>query len=280
MSKEDEILRQAPFRNVLRINDVKDIECLKNDVSISGEAFKIRSAEGKFYKLRHCRWLRDAWRIQGNVKKLKHIFPRFYGREGKYLLFEWLDAPDLKKLKEKGGLDEEHFKELGRLCGEVHEFDEKGDSKKVRQFFDWCINGLLKEGIIDKELHSRLTAIYEEKSKKFKKEVVLELYDLNLANLAVNPRTGKMVLIDEEGIKHKIKGFGMMNQFVTHFSKEQKEAFMEGYESVHSAAYLDDSYKDFLAFYTITRDVWIKANTGRPYQKLLDRLIEYLKKNG
>ena len=45
----EEINRQIPFKNILKIVDLKS---LKSNFAWSGESFKVKSADGKVYKLR------------------------------------------------------------------------------------------------------------------------------------------------------------------------------------------------------------------------------------
>ena len=130
------ILKQEPFKHVMRIKELKPLYDPMN--AVSGQAFWIKSREGKEYKLRYCKKLKDAWGISKNAKRWPHIFPKFYGREGRYLLFEWVPGPELTK-KEPLSL----YEKLGELAGEVHEFDEEISPRKAKKYFMEDINSVL-----------------------------------------------------------------------------------------------------------------------------------------
>jgi spore coat polysaccharide biosynthesis protein SpsF (cytidylyltransferase family) len=240
--KIEEIKRQAPFSSIMII---KDVEPLTKGISKS--TFKITATNGKLYKLRYCDSLRIAWRIQRNVKKFEHMFPKFHGREGRFVLFDWIEGPELPKQPPL-----EVFKEMGELYGEIHELNEEADFEKAERFFRKVVHYLLEHSIIEKD---------------------------NIHNVKIDPKKDRLVIIDEEGIAHKVKGLGMARNFTLFFTEEQRTAFMEGYNTKHSGDYFSEEYEDFMKLYVLTRNVYTKARTDRPYLDLLKDLMDYLSEN-
>jgi hypothetical protein len=259
---------QEPFIRTMRI---KELLPLENTGAISGETFHIIAKDGKEYKLRYCDSLVKAWRVERSVNKLPGLFPKFYGREGRYLMFEWLPGGTLTE-----DTPIKRYEELGILYGQIHELDEKGDFKQARKQFDKIVAYLLEKGIIEARTRDKIISLYDQKSTKVKHAVVLEYTDLHLGNVMVNPRTNRLVLIDEEGLNHKVKGLGMMKAFLKWFTKEQHDAFMRGYGKAHDTSYFNQEYEDFIKFYFRVRDVYIKAHTGREYGVQLQKLMQYL----
>lgn len=272
----NQIMYQSPFRNVMRI---KEITPLDTGYAISKETFKIISIENKQYKLRYCNGLLRAWRIEKNVKRFPQHFPKFYGREGRYLLFDWLPGDDLLKLHRLGKLEDENYTKLGRIYGEIHSVNEEGDIGKAKSYYKKCAEGLLKNGLIDEHTEKLMMALYDKKAARTEHKVVLEVYDLNLANFIINPKDGKIIIIDEEGMDHKLKGLGMAKIFTLYLNPAQKKAFLDGYREFHSDKYFTPELEDFMELIVLARDAWIKFHSGKEYGEPLKRLIEYLEKN-
>jgi Ser/Thr protein kinase RdoA (MazF antagonist) len=188
-------------------------------------------------------------------------------------MFEWLPGDTLTK-----DAPIERYEELGTIYGQIHELDDEGNFEKARAYFDKCVNYLLKNGIIDANTKNKLFTLYEHKSTKAKHKVVMEYTDLHLGNVMVNPRTNRLVFIDEEGLNHKIKGFGLTKAIVHLFTEPQREAFLKGYGKAHDTSYFDKDYEDFLLLYLLTRDVYVNAHNGKEYGKHLQKLMQYLSK--
>jgi len=275
--KAEKMTKRPPFQRI--IGTIKRIEPLVAGNAISGETFKLTAEDGNEYKLRFCDSWSRARKIAKNSRRFQHILPHFYGREGRLLLYRWVSGTELNKLKHAGNIDKEHYIALGRIYGEVHAVDETVSKRKAKQFFSWIVNGLLKKGIITKEDSRKLFRLYREKGDNVEHKVVLEAQDLAIQNFMVESDTGRILMLDEEGITHRLKGLGMHKSFTKFFDEEEKRWFLEGYNKVHSDDYFTKEYQDFLALVHYARDVWTKARTGRPYDKPLKNLREYLNKN-
>lgn len=94
MNAEEQILRDKPFNKILTISN---LESLKGRAAISGDTYKVTDIKGNFFKLRKCKDVSLAKELERNVNLLKSAFPRFYGREKEYLLFDWINGPAITK---------------------------------------------------------------------------------------------------------------------------------------------------------------------------------------
>ena len=123
---KDKILRGQPFRNIIgKIIDVKP-----TPHGHSSTTFIIVGSSGKRYKLRYFRGLRKAIQIEKNVRKLPHVFPEFYGREERFLLFEWIDGDIVGKR-----MPPDDAYQIGKIVGEAHELEEIDHVNYFRNYF-------------------------------------------------------------------------------------------------------------------------------------------------
>ncbi|MBS3166464.1 hypothetical protein J4444_05055 [Candidatus Woesearchaeota archaeon] len=258
--KEEEILRQQPFRNIM--GRIIDAISLQKKGAISGETFKVISKTGKSYKLRYCTGLLKARKIERNVKLFPKAFPLFYGREGRYLLFDWIEG---KSLGKEVSLDSCY--QIGKLAGEIHAKEELDSTQDIDQFFNRILANISKSEIFDKETLAKIELKYKKMKKGLKIDLVLELDDLHPGNMILDDK-GKVYYVDEEGFTHRIKGLGLAKPFLTREwmkSKEQQEAFWKGYHEHHSSDYFDLDYQRFVAFLQYLRAISTRIKTGEDY---------------
>ena len=111
--KEEEILSQQPFRRILRIAKVNSLLGIN---SLSGDTFQVIGSDKKIYKLHYADKLSEAKQVENNVLLFPQIFPKFHGREGRYLLFDWIEG----RMLTKEDKDLSIYKKLGELCADVH----------------------------------------------------------------------------------------------------------------------------------------------------------------
>jgi thiamine kinase-like enzyme len=267
--KEELILRQQPFRKILKILAV---ESLAGEVSRSGESFKVTSNTGAKYKLRYCNSLLRAREIERNVRLLPRTFPPFYGREGRYLLFGWIEGKTLTK-----DISLEDCYALGKLVGEAHAL-EQIKHEDPDSYFQERLKVLTSKGICTSKEMARIEARYQELKEKLKVDVVLELTDLHPDNF-MKDNMGRIYLVDEEGFMHSIKGLGMIKLFLTKTwlkTKEQQEAFWKGYHEHHSSDYFDKDYQKFITLVGLVQSIAAKYQGGRDYTKFKEKLLQLL----
>lgn len=270
MNKEKEILRQQPFRRIIKIIDVKS---LKGRGAISGKSFMVISSTRKKYKLRYCGDLRKAKEIERNVKLLPKAFPKFYGREGRYLLFNWIEGEHLTTETPL-----EICYKIGKLVGEAHALKDM-EKKDEDSFFYNRLKIIKKTKIFDTKTLAKIELTYKKFKEKLKLDITLEFNDIHPGNMIMTKKE-EVYYIDEEGFGHKIKGLGFAKPFLTDKwmkKKEQKEAFWKGYNEHHSSDYFDKDYEKFILFLQLIRTIATRIRTGNDYSKEKAILLKILK---
>ncbi|MBU1029698.1 MAG: hypothetical protein ABIC91_06950 [Nanoarchaeota archaeon] len=276
MSKhlESEITRQQPFRNIMTI--VK-IESLEGRGAISGEAFEVLASSGKKYKLRCCKTLKQAKLTERNVTLIPNLFPRFYGREGRYLLFDWINGEFLGK-----ELSLDVCYKLGKMAGEAHALSEINKKKTPFDLFNTIITNLRTHKIFNNQILGQIEKTYFAMIEKLKPDIVLEFHDFHRGNILAD-KHGKLYFIDEEGFGYKVKGLGLAKPFFRSKwikTSAQKRAFWKGYCEHHSNDYFDNDYKKFVHFLQLIRTISTRTRTGADYMSERKDLLNMLEKKG
>ena len=266
--KEEDILRAQPFRAI--IGKILKVEPL---AGLSAQAFRITSSSGRKYKLRYCSNLRQAWKIERNVKKFPKAFPKFYVREGRFLLFEWVEGEIIGK-----NISVEEAYRIGKMVGEAHALEEIEEGKDIDVIFEENFRLIKRLNIFDEEVLTRFKLKYKNLKEKLKIDVVLEFGDVHGANFMRNSK-GRIYFIDEEGFSHRLKGEGMTKAFIIQTwlgNAETREAFMKGYREHHSDDYFDLDYQRLLAFLGMLKSIQVKHRTGRDYSEHKKAILEML----
>ena len=269
----EEIKRQQPFRNVLIIRDAIALDTLRGH---SGQSFKVISNTGKPFKLRYCFTLRVARSIERNINIFPNAFPRFYGREGRYLLFDWINGTDL--LTKEISLSEAY--QIGKLLGEINEGGEKVNDRKLRAFYQICFKEIREEKIFDNEIINKIEALFLDLMKRLDIDIILDIQDTHPKNFVVDNHSKKVFYVDEEGLTHGVKGTGI-NTFLQHFLKNdsaKKEAFWKGYNEHHSNDYFDRDYRKLTIILQNIRMIYVKSKNGKKIDSwLTDQLIKLVR---
>ena len=271
--KEEEILRQQPFRTIFNsILKIERVELLSSETSFSGETFKVTSQTGRNYKLRYCKGLLKARKIERNVKLFPNAFPRFYGREGRYLLFDWIEGHTLSL-----EVSAKDCYRIGKLMGEIHAREETDTTQNADHFFRRILKNISFPEIFEQNILAKIQLKYRELKKKMKIDIVLEFDDIHQNNFISDKM--RIYFIDEEGIDYQIKGLGLAKPFLIKKwvkSKEQQEAFWKGYHEHHSSDYFDLDYQLFLTFVQCLRKIGINYNRGSDYSKEKEMILGML----
>jgi hypothetical protein len=270
MKKDETILLQQPFRNI--IGKIIKTESLEGPGAISGDTFKLTSSSGKLYKIRYCKTQKIARTIEKNVKSFSHAFPRFYGREGRYLLFGWFNGRNLTK---EPSLNECY--QIGKLLGEAHALNDIDKNKKADDFFNNRLELVKKNKVFDEKIYARIVLMYKRLKEKLKIDIVLEFHDVHPRNLMID-KNETVLYVDEEGFTHKVKGLGLakplfINEIIK--SSEQKESFWKGYHEHHNSDYFDKDYQVMVLFLQLIRSIGTKSSS----KNLTDRRKEVFEKH-
>lgn len=263
----EEIKIKQPFKDLIKIID---IEPLLAKSARSGESFKITSEEGKTYKLRYCFTIKAAKKIEKNVNLFPKAFPKLYVREGKFLLFEWIDGKELAE-----GVTENDSYKIGKLLGELHELNIKVSSgeayKELQQRFVIVENAK----IFDAETFSKIKKTCEELKRKLKVDFLLEIYDTGPKNFVISKK-GKVYFIDQGGMGHHIKGLGFSALLDKTFSKDKRliASFWKGYNEHHSGDYFDRDYQRLVRLLTYIFLISVRVKENKPVESWLMKVIK------
>ncbi len=274
-----QILKDNPFSDFLKI---KEIKSLAGHGAISGESYLVIDEHNKKYKLRLCSKTKQAKRIERNVKILPYAFPKFYGRENNYVLFEWVDGDLFYDVLSKP-IPNEVYYQMGKLVGEAHELNDIDESKSADSFFDSMIRNICDGEQIDKSFIDKITRKYKELRHKLKIDIVLEINDIHPRNFIIknrtNPKKTKIYFVDEDGFGHKIKGLGLAKPFFIEGlikTKKQKDSFWRGYNEHHSNDYFDKDYQTFVTFVQIVRSMAARSRNNKDISDLIIMIKKYI----
>jgi thiamine kinase-like enzyme len=227
---------------------------------LSGEVHLV-VYDSKKYVVRRCSNLSTAKRYEDISKKLgKYWFlPKFLGRYGKDVLYEYIEGRDLTKIESLKSL-----KQMGIIAGYINRIKVKNkvDSRFNKQLKQLASGGYVltrKEKrklkrvknkrfkvIFKKEKIREIRRVYNLLKKKVKPTIAMDINDVSPTNFRIDKK-GRVYLVDIEGIKPRIKGFGFA-KFYLKFGKtfKRKKAYEKGYNSVTSIKYLTKEYLDFI----------------------------------
>ena len=247
--------------------------------------------DGIRYIVRRCSNLKKAKLYEFVSKKLekKGFLPKFLGRDGKDVFYEYVEGRDLKR-KEKL----EVYYQLGKIGAYVNQVNceynvdldfyktlrelEKGNynpSSKV--LMRRKINKIRKKpkAVLSLKRRERVLKLYKFLKREVNPEITLGISDFVPGNFRL--RKGKVYLVDIESIKPKFKGSGVAKFFLKWANtSNKKRKFKEGYQSVSSLKYLTVKYEDLCYLTFIVRELWFKAQVGRNYDfdlELIDELL-------
>jgi hypothetical protein len=258
----DEIKRKRPFKELIIISNIKPLLAKS---ARSGESFQIVSEKGKMYKLRYCFTLKAARNIEKNVNLFPKAFPKLYLREGKFLLFEWVDGKELAE-----GVTEIDSYKIGKLLGELHELNIKTSSREAYKELKQRFAILEKAKVFDPDTFEQIKDKYKQLRKKLKVDFLLEIYDAGPKNFVISKK-GKVYFIDQGGMGHHIKGMGFSALLDKTFSKDQRliASFWKGYNEHHSRDYFDRDYQRLVRILTYIFLISVRVKEKKPVEKWL-----------
>ncbi|HIH24475.1 TPA: hypothetical protein HA251_05555 [Candidatus Woesearchaeota archaeon] len=265
----ESVKNDRPFAHFL--GEIQSIEPLIASNALSGNAFFVACASGK-YKLRVCDSEARAKTIEDNLRRFPNIFPKFYGRDGRYILTEalvgyrGLTNDDLRRSARK----------IGRLCAEVNSAEANADHDH-RQFFITRIAKLLHRGIIDRELHDRVLGRYEQSLDRVTVRISLDMNDLHKGNFMID-KDDNILFIDEEGINPRMRGQGVAKLLRAIGHEDEYREFMAGYNEVADGSFLTPEYLAHMHLVELVRTINFKTEVGVNLdraQKDLDELRKF-----
>lgn len=230
---------------------------------------------GKKYVLRKCKEVLKAKKYEDLSKIfVKYGFlPKFLGRLGKDVLFEYIQG---KELTGKESLNT--LKQIGKMAGYINKVEVKGD---VSERFYKQLKELTKTKYIanPKNKEKEIKRVYEFLKARVKPVMTLDINDCTPDNFILN-KEGKVYFVDIEGIAPRIKGFGFAKAYIKFCPiTKKKKAYLEGYNSVNSSEYLTEEYLDFIYInFFVQRILYDVKYFKKDYKKSLKRFNDVLKK--
>jgi hypothetical protein len=229
--------------------------------SHSGNIFVARDASGKRYKLRAYATEAQAAYIEGNIRKVPHIVPAVRGREGRYLLMDYLEG--WRPMLNKELLAE--ARAVGRMCGEVHALNDPGSHDPQAAFYQG-LGAIVVNGSVDARLAERTLAAFDRLTAGLDIRVVLELGDIFGPNFMTDGKN--ILLVDEESLHHRAKGAGFGKVLKRIKKPGQWEEFLAGYREHADAAYLTADYLQYILLVETVRSIEFKTT----HQRYLDKV--------
>ncbi|MCH7850545.1 MAG: hypothetical protein IH845_02775 [Nanoarchaeota archaeon] len=259
---------------------------------LSGEVHLV-TYENKKIVIRRCKTLAKAKYYEFLSKKFKKygFLPKFLGRYGKDVAYEFLEGRDLRG-KEKlwvfeevgriGGIinntnineniDLEFYKTLRELVNGNFSFKEKVAIRRKRS----KIKTKPKEVFTKKEA-LEIKNLYKKIKKKVKPRITLDAVDFTSGNFRIS--NGKIYLVDIECIKPSIQGQGI-SKFLKNWGKtrQRKNAFIKGYKKSNNLDLNNQEYKDLIDLRFAVQALWFKIQVARNLEGDLNTLKNLLKK--
>jgi thiamine kinase-like enzyme len=208
----------------------------------TGESYKIVTDKGTF-KIRECRSLRRAKEIEKFAGQASFLLPKFYGRFGNVLVFEFIRGRRLGKEEPM-----QTYYQLGKLHGRLNKISAKPRRiwSRVLKYIDYCVSSKL----IGEEFASKLKKNFLRLKRKLQFKYVLDFTDFHPWNFMKND-SGRLYFVDEDGLIENVKGYGLAKPFNRRWFRKSKnrEEFVKGYNSVNDFSYFTEDYELFVNIY-------------------------------
>jgi len=176
-----------------------------------------------------------------------NVTPKLLERNGRCLLFEYLEGVDCIRPTAT-----DFAFEAGKIAGLSTKIPPQ-HSRDPDEKFHKSMDYLLEEEVIDSPLYEKIKKRYSQ-LKPEKIETQSELIDTTLTNFRLS--NGRIYLVDIESIVTEIKGRCFARSFLRSFQKpEQRELFLQGYNSVADSSFLTEDYLQYLYLLFLTKNI-------------------------
>ena len=106
------MLKDKPFSNLINIIQIEEIIS-----TTPHRVFKVQDSRGKFYKLKKYKSRKSAKERENTVQLVPQFFPKYYGRDKNYLLFDYVQGRNLIRNE---NLD--IIYKIGKMSGEMNKY--------------------------------------------------------------------------------------------------------------------------------------------------------------
>ncbi len=257
---------------------------------LTGEVHLIKH-DNKKYVVRKCDKLAKAiyYEHLSRIFEKNRFLPKFLGRHGKNVFYEFIEGRDLKQ-DEKIKI----FREIGIIMAKVNgvKINKKINSefhKLLRELETGNYGPNLKVRIARKRRKIRKTPkkqlsasetnkirkLYKRLNKILKPKLTYEITDPTYGNFRLSKN--KLYLVDIESIKIRIKGYGI-SKFLSGWGKlpKRKKEFLNGYNKFHSTNFLTEEYQKFIDLNFLITSLNFQAQTGKDTKQTKDKLISLI----
>lgn len=177
-------------------------------------------------------------------KKLKKydFLPKLYHREGKNLIFEYIEGRDCTK----EDADKVSY-EVGKICAIINKMKPLEHYDMDKKFYD-SLKIILKHDIINLEEYNKIGRTYKKLVTEIKPKTMIDANDVYPENFRL--RNGKIYFVDIEAIKPRLKGRGIAKAFSRWFrTLKTQNKFWKGYKSVLSNRFWTPKYQKLAEIY-------------------------------
>jgi hypothetical protein len=204
-----------------------------------------------FYKMRQCSSDAEAREKEEIIRKLDHldILPTFYGRDGQYLLFEFIRGLHTER---KHG--PEIFRRLGESMATIHSVSlDDHDCEQIRKSSDRVFLGHLENlnryGVISSRQYLLLRDLYQ----SIYPEVVpvgIDCVDIQFHNCLLND--DNIYIVDEVSLVKGLLGTGLGRIFLFLMkSNSEKYSFIGGYSTIRSLDFFLENQRFYELYFLI-----------------------------
>lgn len=264
MSSED-VLRDKPFGHLMQISEIK----LTTGGS-SRATYRVRSHDGQFYKLRTAPGESKAQLMEARVRTLSDLFPRFFGRDRNYLLFEFLNGQEmdhyLKTMPPQEAQEKAPalFYKMGQFHARAHQLKAEGASEQLDANIHQWLGDLHSHNLLTPEEWRQAQFLYDETRRDNNYQFYFDLKGSAFDNFMF---VGDILYYVDEGGIENIKWMGLAKLIVKAAEgsrKKQKQpnlmtSFIEGYQS-SGLPFIDRGARTLVVFYYLVR--WLIRNRG------------------
>ncbi|MBT7238087.1 hypothetical protein HN865_04495 [Candidatus Woesearchaeota archaeon] len=258
---------------------------------LTGETHLVEYDHQK-YVLRKCETLSKSRYYEHLSKKFEKygFFPKFLGRLGKNVFFEYIEGRDLRSNEEKT----EYLFEIGKILGIINKFSfenkfENLFNKQLKELTSGVYVPSLKvlmarekrnirkkpKKVLTDKQYKEILKCFKKLKKELNPKIVYECTDPMPGNFRV--RKNKIYLVDIESIKPRYKGLGM-NKFILEWGKTplKKNKFIEGYNQHSSLSYFTDEYKKFIDLNFLIQRLNFQVQTGKDYIPTVEKVLRFI----
>lgn len=261
---------------------------------ISGEAHLLEY-ECEKYIVRICKDIKTAKKYERLSLKLEEfeVFPKFLGRYGKKVFYEFLEGRDLKE-KESSDI----YFQIGKIAAVVgtlkgkrgknrfytqlekletgNFYTENSRIHRAKRRYGKELDKRNIKAIFSKEMAEDVRKLFVYLSRDLKLEFRYDINDTTKENFRLSNE--KVYFVDIEAITPRIKGLGIANCFLKMAKdKKSREAFRRGFEEV-AEWYFEGEYADLCYLMYTMQSLVYRCQVGREYVVDFDRLKMILKK--